>query len=241
VSALDAVAYRRAATTIARWCEWYTRDLDPSVAKARRDEVESDLHEHGVYAEELGISPNSLSRAMLTRLVLGAVQDLSWRRGQIRQAATRPEIARNRLSAGGLPVLAYTLAVMLLVWGGFVTIRIGVSLGRGEWWYGSDLPVTVLVSALSCGLGLMLMTRARTRSMGALWLMIAVYGLVRYGGKALVYSSATYSHLAFTVPGWDLGNRGVVTGLVMLFLAMAIWWWPSRPDPRLAIVQTSSV
>lgn len=228
---------------MAKWCAWYTRDLTSTVAEARREEIASDLYEHGVFADEIALPPRRLARTILLRAVLGVPADLSWRRTQTRAVPSGEGALARALARGKLPVLAYLISAALFVWGGFVLTRITMSLLRGEWWAQGDLAASVLLSAMVCGCGLVLLRRARTRSIGALWLMFAVYGLVRYGDKALGSVSATYSHLQATVPGWNTLNLGVIAGLMLFFLAMAIWWWPSastRPTETSALPVTFS-
>lgn len=229
MSASRTLEYHHSVSRVAKWCAWYTRGLAPTVAAARREEIASDLYEHGAYADEIGLTPRRLSRTILLRAVLGVSADLSWRRSQARAIPTAEGALARSLARGRLPVLTYLISAVLFVWGGFVLTRVAVAMMRSEWWAQSDLAASVVLSSVVCGCGLLLLRRARTRSIGALWLMFAVYGLVRYGGKALVHVSATYSHLFFTVPGWNTLNLGVIAGLMLFFLAMAIWWWPSGP------------
>lgn len=243
MSASRTLEYHRSVSRVAKWCAWYTRGLSPTVAEARREEIASDLYEHGAFADEIDLPPRRLARAILLRAAFGAPADLSWRRNQTRAATTADGALAQALARGKLPVFAYLISAVLFVWGGFVVTRVAVSMMRGEWWPQSDLAASVVLSSVACGCGLLLLRRARTRSIGALWLMFAVYGLVRYGGKALVYASATYSHLVFTVPGWNTLNLGVIAGLMIFFLAMAIWWWPStsvRPPTTSALPMTLS-
>ena len=95
--------YHRAATKVARWCQWYTRGLTPDVADVRRDEIASDLYEHGVYADEIGCSPRALQRSIVMRAVRGIPADLSWRFAQTTAAREGEFTVRSRLAAGSLP------------------------------------------------------------------------------------------------------------------------------------------
>jgi hypothetical protein len=60
----------------------------------RRDEIESDLHEHAVDAQQAGVSKQRLNAEILARVLVGAPADLSWRR------ATRQP--HPRLALGGI-------------------------------------------------------------------------------------------------------------------------------------------
>ena len=227
--------YYLSVNRVARWCAWYTRDLAPEVRDDRRDEISSDLYEHGVYADQIGMKPKEVSRQILSRMARGSLADLAWRRRQLRD--TSDVAASGFRLAGSLPVLAYTLGLVLFVWGGFVLTRVLISMGRGEWGYNADLAVTVLLSFVATGCALLMFLRVRTRPMGALWMMIAIYGLIRYGSKALVYSSASFSNLFYTTPNWDLLNLGIVAGFALFYLSMFLWWLPeqSAPNQRTAL------
>lgn len=222
--------YHVSINRVARWCAWYTRGLAPEVRDERRDEIASDLYEHGIYADQIGMKPKEVSRQIVSRTARGFLADLAWRRRQLRD--TTDVAASGFGSAGSLPTLAYSLGLVLFVWGGFVLTRVVISMGRGEWGWNADLAVTVLLSFLAAGCALLMFLRARTRSLGALWMMIAIYGLIRYGSKALVYSSASFSNLFYTTPNWDLLNLGMVAGLALFYLAMFLWWLPEQSAPN---------
>lgn len=135
--------------------------------------------------------------------------------------------------SGVLPALAFSMALLLLGWGGYVLARIAGSVGRGEWFYDAGLAASVGLGEVLCGLGMVLLAREKTRAMGAVWIAVSVYGLLRYGSKALVYSSATFAHYSVIMPDWNAINLVLIAGFVTYFFAMALWWWPS---PAAAIV-----
>lgn len=231
MSASRSREYHVSVNRVARWCAWYTRGLDQEVRDDRRDEIASDLYEHGVYADQIGMRPKGVSRQILSRTVRGSLADLAWRRRQLRDTS---DVAASGMGlVGSLPILAYTLGLVLFVWGGFVLTRVLISMGRGEWWgFNADLAVTVMLSFGAAGCALLMFLRVRTRPLGALWMMIAIYGLIRYGSKALVYSSASFSHLFYITPNWNLLNLGMVAGLALFYLAMFLWWLPAQSAPN---------
>lgn len=218
--------YHRAAHRVARWCEWYTRGLAPDVAEVRRDEIASDLYEHGVYADEIGATPRALRRSIVMRAVRGIPADLSWRFTQARASRDGQLTFRSRLATGSLPAFAYAMAAVLFIGGGYILARVGMSLLVGDLSLAADLPVTVLVAVLAAGCGIGLLLRVRTRAMGAVWLAFAAYGIVRFGGGALGAVSETFSRWSYAVSGWDIFTLGIAMGTMLFFFSMALWWLP---------------
>lgn len=217
-----------AARSVLNWCAWYTRDLPEEIAAERRDEIASDLHEHASWASEQKISPRAVARGIRLRALSGVIADLSWRRAQLRQHETPQQIEVRKSARGGLPVLAYTTALMLFVGSGFVVIRVLMSMVRQDGWFHADVIASTLLACAACACGLVLLARQRTRWLGALWMIVALYCLLRYGAKALLYSSATYSQLYFMAPAWDLLSKILIVGLSLFFAGMAVRWMPSK-------------
>ncbi|WP_130504384.1 hypothetical protein [Microterricola gilva] len=214
--------------TVLDWCAWYTRGLPEQVAGGRRDEIASDLHEHATWAAERGIDPRRVARGIRLRALGGVISDLSWRRQQLRRHETPEQLGLRRSARGGLPILAYTLALMLVVGSGFVVIRVAMSLARQDGWFDAAIMGSSLLALAvgACALGLL--ARARTRWLGALWMIVALYCLLRYGAKALLFSSASYQQLFYTAPFWDLLSKVLIVGLSLFFLGMAVRWMPER-------------
>lgn len=219
-----------AVRTVLDWCAWYTRGLPEQIAGERRDEIASDLHEHTTWAAEQGIGAGAVARGIRLRAVGGAVSDLSWRRNQIRRHETVEQGALRRNARGGMPVLAYTLSLLVLLASGFVVIRVLASAGPGSAAFHAQGAASAVLALAASACALALMARRRTRWVGALWMIVAVYCLVRYGTKALVYASATSSQLAYSAAAWDTFGKLLIVGLSLFFTGMALRWAPSRRE-----------
>lgn len=210
------------------WCAWYTRGLPEQIAGERRDEIASDLHEHAMWAAEQGLDPHAVARGIRLRGLGGAIADLSWRRQQLRRHETPQQLGLRQSARGGLSILAYTFALMLVVGSGFVVIRVAMSLGRQDGWFNAAVMGSSLFAFAVSACALALLARPRTRWLGALWMIVALYCLLRYGAKALLFSSASYQHLFYSAPFWDLLSKVLIVGLSLFFLGMAVRWMPER-------------
>lgn len=219
-----------AVRTVLGWCAWYTRGLPEQVTGERRDEIASDLHEHATWAAEQGIDPRAVARGIRLRALGGAIADLSWRRQQLRRHETPAQLGLRRSARGGMPMLAYTLSLLVLLASGFVVIRVLASAGPGSAAFHAQGAASAVLALAASGCALALMARRRTRWVGALWMIVAVYCLVRYGTKALVYASATSSQLAYSAAAWDTFGKLLIVGLALFFTGMALRWAPSRRE-----------
>lgn len=221
-------AAQAASDAVLRWCAWYTRGLPEQLAAERRDEIASDLHEHAAWASEQGIPATRLVRGIRWRMLGGVFADLSWRRRALRQNETAESAVLRRNARGGLPVLAYTLALLVLVAGGVVLIRVWVTAGPGSAAFHAQGTASAALAVAASACALALMARRHTRWVGALWMIVAVYCLVRYGTKALVFASATSSELVYSAAAWDTFSKLLIVGLALFFAGMAVRWAPSR-------------
>jgi TonB family protein len=90
------------------WTRVYTWRLPPELRDARRAEIESDLWE-GLHDPRM--TPSDLNVQMVTRLTLGAVDDLAWRltQGTVSSAATL-----RRRAAAAVVVCALVMLAGLL-------------------------------------------------------------------------------------------------------------------------------
>lgn len=228
MSVVRAPLYRGAAASVLRWCELYTRGLPEQVAAERRDEIASDLHEHSVWANEQGVSARALARGIRLRAVSGALADLSWRRQQMRQHESPEQQAVRTNARGGLPLVAYTLSLLALVASGFVVIRVLVGVAQNVGVMHDQATASALLAVAASLCGLALMSRRRTRWLGALWMIVALYCLVRYAPRALAYASASSSQLSYSTHTWDTWGKVLVIGLSLFFMGMAVRWMPSR-------------
>ncbi|MDJ0323044.1 hypothetical protein QMG61_04605 [Cryobacterium sp. PH31-AA6] len=229
MSVITSVPYHRAVDRVSRWCSWYTREVDVHAAEGRRDELASDLYEHAIWAEKSGASPRRVARSILSRALRGAPADLSWRHAQRRQIALAdPTGFHLRRVEGALSALVLVVASAVLGWGLFVLTRIALSSISGEIRPGSATALTI-VSFVAVAIGaLVLLSRRRSRFLGALLMVLASFGLVHFGLFQMYSLSATVGALTFTMPGWDLASNTLIAGLGAFFIAAAIWWWPEH-------------
>jgi hypothetical protein len=78
-----------AAALAARWVGFYTGGLPARVARARRDELASDLFEHRAHDQRQGVPSSVTGAAILGRVALGVTADLGWRSRQIAALRSR--------------------------------------------------------------------------------------------------------------------------------------------------------
>ncbi|MEP6478680.1 MAG: hypothetical protein ABJB03_04765 [Rhodoglobus sp.] len=222
--------YRLAVRVVTRWCEFYTRDLDPKIAEERRNELASDLHEEGASATGSGLG---LGASVATRAIAGAPADLSWRRSE-RRVADR-EAGRDfaaRWQRDGAVTATAVLGTAMLAWGLFALVRLGIGALNDYGVPYSDFLPMMLGSVVADACGLVLLSRARTRSLGALWLAAASYGLVNTATRSLFYTSATISSIYYA----NFANMGLADAAVrvavvcvgLFFLTNAVLWFALR-------------
>ena len=206
------------ADLILRWCELYTRGLSPAVAGNRRDELASDLWEHAAH------EPRA-DAAMLSRAIRGVPADLAWRYEERRRArAVLPRA--QRVVSGAVLALVLVAASILVVFGVVVIARNMAMVGRGEIRPFSETAVWVIgLSALAL-VGLVLLARERTRSLGAIALA-ASSAVVHLGLYDLLTKSATVGAMLYS-PSWSIAVAFLIGALVLLFLSAALLWAPAR-------------
>jgi hypothetical protein len=225
---------RRAQSVVLGWCARYTRGLPDAVALERRDELASDLWEQ----EAANGDAPGLGASILWRAVRGVPADLSWRAERIRAlpADERPERGW-RWTASGAVVAAALVGAALVAFGGYALIRLLEALARHEF-----LPQDITMMSAGIGTvgllcGLVLLLRARTRWIGALWLAASAAPVLWFGTVILLTLSATtqavffrlqsYSDSPWTSPEY-LAAWGGLAAVVLFFLALAVAWAPSR-------------
>lgn len=229
MSVLRSMPYHRAVARVSRWCSWYTREVGAQAADARRDELASDLYEHAIWADESGIPPRTVARAILSRTLRGVPADLSWRHAQRREVALADPSGFRRIRVeGAVSGLVLLVASAVLGWGLFVVTRIALGVVEEQIRPGSATALSVALLTVLAGCGLVLLSRRRTRVLGALVMVLPSFGLVHFGLFQLYSLSATVGALTFAMPGWDLASNSLSAGLGLLFTAAAIWWWPEH-------------
>jgi hypothetical protein len=216
-----AAAEHRSDRAVLAWGRWYTRDLPEDLAADRLAELESDVFEERAAAGDAA----GVGRSIVGRAIRGVPADLAWRTARLRGVSLTAPKGTFPLA---LPAVAHVATVLLLAWAVLIVVRVGAGILDGTWTGAWDL-----VAAGVVGLGLALIGSALTfvpeaRWLGALWLAVASYVLLRFGMYALIATSTTLgavytSALAETI----LINRVLSAAGVLFFVSMAAWWLPS--------------
>lgn len=235
--ATRSASYHGAVRLVSRWAEYYTRDLDPRVAAERRDELASDLWEHGVTSEARGASGAATGASILWRAARGIPADLSWRRGKgvgAGDGATRPgPWGAPGWSGRGSALTAVLLGAGVLAFGLLAVSRVAVNLLRGLPIPPGSVVVPAAASVVLLACGLVLLVRLRTRWLGAVWLVVLAPTTLSFGANALLHLSATFQWFRDGVvafgPSWAAIPVVVALGALGLFyLALALAWLPPR-------------
>lgn len=223
--------YRRMTSHVLKWAAWYTRGIDRQATNDRLDELTSDLYEHVVWAESAGLQPDEVARSIRRRRLRGMVDDLRWRRAQLREArAGDPLTFRIKRNDTAALAIVFAVGLSVVVFGAFTLTRVLSYLALT-----GDTTVTALSGALVLSLllstvALILLAWKRTRFAGALALMIAQAAVVQFGFHGLVYGSATMISYIYFSEFWPLPKYALVGALGLFFAAAALWWWPSRRE-----------
>jgi len=216
-----AASAHRSDRAVLAWGRWYTRDLPGDIAADRIAELESDVFEERAAA---GSDPG-VGSSILWRAVRGVPADLAWRSARLHAAALTAPAGTFPLA---MPALAHVATALLLAWGVLIVVRVGSGLIDGSWVGAWDLVAAGLV-----GLGLALIGSALTmvpeaRWLGALWLAVASYVLLRFGMYTLIATSVTLTDFYLSALSQAmLINRVLAAAGVIFFVAMAAWWLPA--------------
>ena len=218
MSAPDPV--ERAGRRVGSWIDVYTRGLTPAAARERRAEVLADVRDHAAWARESGIPEPRIGASILRRAVRGAIDDLTWALSAGRELR-RPVPAFHR------PLLALVGTVLL----GMIAFAT-FSLGRGAAAGGGRESFSLVVGIL-IGVGaLVLLARARTRWLGALW-GVGLAQIVLFDGiDHLAATTTVLAAVADSSAGWRTGILLADAGIVTLCIAAALWWRLDPETPR---------
>ncbi len=210
-------------TLVLRWCDFYTRDLDPAIATGRRDELRSDLWEHARWSE------GKSGGAILWRAIRGVPADLAWRHEQ-RVAAARLVPMGRRVLGAGVATLSVGAASLLIALG-------VVTLARRAWAVGNSFvpawstnAAWILALTVLATVGALLLIRRRTRSLGAGALALST-ALIHFALYELSNKSDTLVALTQT-PLWNVAIGCSALCLVCVFLSEALLSLPTRKATR---------
>ncbi|PJJ72911.1 hypothetical protein CLV46_2490 [Diaminobutyricimonas aerilata] len=229
MSASRSIEYRRAAQWSRWWATRYTRGLPPEVANERLDELAADLHDHSAHADATGMTGRALAVAIVSRSLRGVPADLAWRAAQRRVVGG----ARIAFSGRHLPVtllvIAITASALFAIGGMLMSLTLASQTLRDQQ-YAEVLALTIVVSiALVCGLALL--ARRITRSIGALWLIGAVFGMGHLVIHYLTHYDTVLTPLLARLPDWPSFVVAESIGAALLYLAVAVWWLPISSTP----------
>jgi hypothetical protein len=72
--------WTRTTKAVLRWVDFYSRRVPPGTAKARREELISDMYEQHPDAARRGLPVRAVNRSIAFRAILGIFADISWGR-----------------------------------------------------------------------------------------------------------------------------------------------------------------
>lgn len=108
----------RTARAVLWWAEFYSRRVPPALAKARREELISDIYEHYADAARRGLPAAAVNRAVASRALRGIFADIIW--GRIH---TEPEAGTMAASRETHPAGRYCAGqVFAVLWAALVAV-----------------------------------------------------------------------------------------------------------------------
>jgi hypothetical protein len=124
------VTPERMAELVARWVRLYTRNVPPSLAQRRIDEIDGDLHDHIAHERAHGTKDRRIAVSIAARMLRGLAADVSWRRQTGAKAAYRPGV---RVAVATALILLVPLVAMQVTdevdWGVADFVFAGALLG----------------------------------------------------------------------------------------------------------------
>lgn len=160
----------RATAFVAKWVQLYTANLPASEAHRRREEISADLADHIAHHRSAGVPEERIAREILSRMLRGALADVSWR--QLRTARSRSHREHSMPSA--LPVLRVTTFVVAVL----AIPLIGMAMSDDVVWSATDfLLAGVLLTVIATCI------EAAARRRGNPWVggVVAVLGIAAAG------------------------------------------------------------
>lgn len=214
--------FHRAARGVLRWTMTYTRGLEARIAAERQDEIASDLHEHAVWAGDVGVTPRRLAWSIRLRALRGAPADLIWRSAVLREADPGVRLALRAHAA--LLAAVLTVGVLDVALGGFVLFRLVRALMIGDIRSIPGPALGAIVLTLIALLALMAMVDERQRGWAALALAVPTGLILAETGRALYFLSASAVVLVNRLPWWEPATYAIGAALALVCVAAAIHW-----------------
>jgi hypothetical protein len=213
----------RAIELVLRWCNLYSRNLPDEVAAARREELLGDLTDQVEWETQHGVPQKRVARSVLYRALRGAPADLSWRRSQT-SLNGRGSLQFRRF---GLGFLSVTIAsgVVLMVLALTAILRTVQASGTVDVLF-REPEILVVVSVMAMLLGESLLVRTRTRSLGALWMLLTAEVVVFVAIPMLANTGRLLS-ISSLSPSWADSLDLVGVGVALFYVTGALWWLES--------------
>jgi hypothetical protein len=194
-----------------RWIALYTRGLPDEVRAARRDEIDGDIWSHHEEAARLGLPAATVSREILTRLVLGVPADIGWRLEQAGIAGTRAVSDRSATTTSRVVAL-----LAILGGAGWSTWPVMLAVTDAPFWSAGSPSSVVLTISGSIGTlalagatyGLVFSNQERIRN-GAAFLG-SVGAAAGAGSLVGLYVGAAVLPVGSAGVVWELGRVGVL-------------------------------
>jgi hypothetical protein len=203
-----------------RWCDLYSRNLPDGIAADRREELLGDLTDQAVWETRHYVSQKRVARSVLFRALRGAPADLSWRLHQLSRGRAGG-LQFRRFGFGFLSATfasGFALIVVVLV---TIVRTLQTSATTDVLFRAPEL--LVAVSAVAIILGESLLIRPRTRSLGALWMLVAAEVVVFVSVPMLANTGRLLS-VASLSSNWATGLDLVGIGVALFYLTGALWW-----------------
>jgi hypothetical protein len=143
----------RMAEVVARWVRFYTRNLPPTIAQRRIDEIDADLHDHIAHERAHRTRDRRIALSIAARMVRGLAADASWRGRMMAHPSTPKDPMKTSKTAyrSAIRVALVTAFILLLP-------LVAMQITDGVDWGLADF---VFAGALLGGTGLLLERAAR--------------------------------------------------------------------------------
>jgi hypothetical protein len=214
----------RTTTWVMQWCDLYSRGLPQEVVAARREELSRDMADQVDWATCNDTPQRHVAWSIGVRAVRGAPADLSWRSSQ-RFRASLDSPSFRAFSIGFLSMTVASGFVLFLI--ASVSIIRQVQEMNASGVLADRSQLLVLVAAVALLLGEALLARPRTRSLGALWMLVSAEAIV-FAGMPMLAGTTRLLSLTSLSPSWSASMDLAGLGVAIFYATGALWWLP-RP------------
>jgi uncharacterized protein (DUF2062 family) len=217
----------RAIAVVMAWCVLYSHGVPDTAAAIRREELLRDLTDQVEWSAVRDIPQRRVAASMYGRALRGAPADVSWRLSQRAWTRLGSPVFRgfgvgllSATAASGLALAALAVAAVMRA----------VQAGTPEL-IGRRPETLVFVAAAALLLGELLLARSRTRSVGALWMLVAAE-IVVFVGLPLLAGATRILSFASLSSGWALSLDLAGVGVALFYLVGVLWWLGATSPPK---------